>query len=131
MPIYEYKCDNCSSIIERLQKISAPPLIRCPECDRDSLRKLISAVAFKLKGTGWYETDFKDRKQKSTTNAGEPSSNANNSSGSNDKSAKKSNQVEQKSASGNQEPKKPSQEKSGDKSAVRQDKNSVASKDKI
>lgn len=64
MPIYEYKCDNCDHRMEKLQKISDDPIKTCPECNEDGLRKLVSAAAFKLKGTGWYETDFKDKKPK-------------------------------------------------------------------
>jgi len=67
VPIYEYKCDNCAHYMEILQKISDAPLTQCPECKSDALRKLISAAAFKLKGTGWYETDFKDKKAKHET----------------------------------------------------------------
>ena len=61
MPIYEYECQACGHKFEALQKMSAPPLLRCPVCDKDSLKKLISAAAFKLKGSGWYETDFKNK----------------------------------------------------------------------
>lgn len=64
MPIYEYKCENCDHRMEKLQKISDEPAKTCPECGEDGLRKLVSAAAFKLKGTGWYETDFKDKKPK-------------------------------------------------------------------
>ena len=60
MPIYEYKCDQCGHHLEALQKISEGPLIYCPECGDAALRKQVSAAAFRLKGTGWYETDFKD-----------------------------------------------------------------------
>lgn len=62
MPIYEYKCESCEETIEKLQKISDEPLVTCPKCKKDSLKKQISATSFKLKGTGWYETDFKDKK---------------------------------------------------------------------
>lgn len=61
MPIYEYQCNNCGHHLETIQKMSDDPLTDCPECDTSSLRKLVSAAAFKLKGTGWYETDFKDK----------------------------------------------------------------------
>ncbi len=61
MPIYEYQCEACGHQLEALQKMSAAPLLRCPICDKDSLKKLISAAAFKLKGSGWYETDFKNK----------------------------------------------------------------------
>ncbi len=59
MPIYEYRCQSCGHELEKLQKISDPPLIDCPECAQPALSKLISAAAFRLKGSGWYETDFK------------------------------------------------------------------------
>lgn len=61
MPIYEYQCNNCGHHLEAIQKMSDVPLTDCPECDTTSLRKLVSAAAFKLKGTGWYETDFKNK----------------------------------------------------------------------
>ncbi len=50
--------------MEKLQKMSDDPLKDCPECEEPALRKLVSAAAFKLKGTGWYETDFKDNSKK-------------------------------------------------------------------
>ena len=60
MPIYEYACASCDHHLEALQKISEDPLIFCPECGEESLRKMVSAAAFVLKGSGWYETDFKN-----------------------------------------------------------------------
>ena len=68
MPIYEYKCELCGHQLEMLQKISDEPAKTCPACGGDGLRKLVSAAAFKLKGTGWYETDFKDKKTKKDDN---------------------------------------------------------------
>jgi putative FmdB family regulatory protein len=62
MPIYEYQCKNCGYRLEKLQKVSDAPLTECPECHQDKLAKLISAAGFKLTGTGWYETDFKNKK---------------------------------------------------------------------
>ncbi len=59
MPIYEYQCRACEHEFETIQKISEPVLTQCPECGKDQLHKKISAVAFRLKGGGWYETDFK------------------------------------------------------------------------
>ena len=59
MPIYEYRCQECGHELEALQKISAEPLKDCPDCGAPALKKKISAVAFRLKGSGWYETDFK------------------------------------------------------------------------
>jgi putative FmdB family regulatory protein len=71
MPIYEYRCEKCGHEVERMQKISEPPLIDCPECGEPALRKLISAAAFRLKGGGWYETDFKKSNQKNLHDSGE------------------------------------------------------------
>ncbi|RFF29051.1 FmdB family zinc ribbon protein [Wenzhouxiangella sediminis] len=59
MPIYEYRCQACGHELEKLQKISDQPLVDCPECGKPTLTKLISAAGFRLKGGGWYETDFK------------------------------------------------------------------------
>jgi putative FmdB family regulatory protein len=64
MPIYEYKCQNCGYIFEQLQKVTDDPLRVCPECGKEQLVKLVSNTSFQLKGTGWYETDFKDKKPK-------------------------------------------------------------------
>ncbi|MDX1625779.1 MAG: zinc ribbon domain-containing protein [Wenzhouxiangellaceae bacterium] len=64
MPIYEYHCRSCDQRVEKLQKMSDPPLKTCPECGEDALSKLVSAAGFRLKGGGWYETDFKkDRRR--------------------------------------------------------------------
>jgi putative FmdB family regulatory protein len=62
MPFYEYQCQACGSQVEVLQKISEPPLRKCPECGKSKLTKLVSAPVFRLKGGGWYETDFKSDK---------------------------------------------------------------------
>src|SRR5690554_4964812 len=59
MPIYEYRCESCAEKLEKIQKVSDPALTRCPACNKDSLVKLVSASAFRLSGTGWYETYFK------------------------------------------------------------------------
>lgn len=59
MPIYEYQCQACQHQLETLQKISDEPLRDCPACNESALKKLVSASAFRLKGGGWYETDFK------------------------------------------------------------------------
>jgi putative FmdB family regulatory protein len=59
MPIYGYTCNSCEHSFDALQKISDPKLVDCPECGEPSLRKLLSAPKFRLKGKGWYETDFK------------------------------------------------------------------------
>lgn len=62
MPIYEYRCTDCGHELEALQKISDPKLTTCPACGKESLTKLVSASAFVLKGSGWYVTDFRDKK---------------------------------------------------------------------
>ena len=64
MPIYEYVCSDCGHALEALQKISDAPLQVCPACEKDSLKKKISAPGFRLSGSGWYETDFKSKNQK-------------------------------------------------------------------
>lgn len=59
MPIYEYACKECGHTLDALQKVADAPLTECPECGKPALRRLISAPRFRLKGEGWYETDFK------------------------------------------------------------------------
>ena len=66
MPIYEYRCESCGHEMEVIQKMADDPLTECPECAKPTLKKLISAGGFILKGTGWYETDFKGSKNKPT-----------------------------------------------------------------
>jgi len=63
MPIYEYACTDCGHELEILQKMNDLPLEQCPACNQNTLKKQISAAAFHLKGTGWYETDFKGKKK--------------------------------------------------------------------
>jgi putative FmdB family regulatory protein len=64
MPIYEYQCEACDHKMEKLQKLSDEPLKVCPICNELRLNKLVSAAGFRLKGEGWYETDFKTGKKK-------------------------------------------------------------------
>lgn len=64
MPIYEYACGNCEHTLDALQKMSDDPLRDCPECGEAQLKRLISAPRFRLKGSGWYETDFKKDNQR-------------------------------------------------------------------
>ena len=97
MPIYEYVCDNCRHEMEAFQKLSEEPLRTCPQCNTESLRKKVSAAGFRLKGGGWYETDFKSGKKKNVagdkstgddkSSASESASKSGDSSGSGDKSA--------------------------------------------
>ncbi len=63
MPFYEYECSSCKFYSEVMQKITDPPLRKCPSCGKNTLKKLVSAPNFRLKGGGWYETDFKSDKE--------------------------------------------------------------------
>lgn len=64
MPIYEYVCESCGHHLEVLQKMDEALLVDCPTCNQPKLKKKISAPNFRLKGKGWYETDFKDKNQR-------------------------------------------------------------------
>ncbi len=83
MPIYEYQCKACLEQLEVLQKISDAPLQDCPACGKPALKKKVSAAAFRLKGAGWYETDFKtgDKKNLAGADGKAPSSDGGDSSG--------------------------------------------------
>src|SRR3954468_11826678 len=70
MPFYEYECSNCKFYTEVMQKISDTPLTKCPSCGKKALKKLVSAPNFRLKGGGWYETDFKGDKENKRNLAG-------------------------------------------------------------
>jgi putative FmdB family regulatory protein len=71
MPFYEYQCSRCGHHHEELQKVTDKPLRKCPECGRLTLKRLMSAPVFRLKGGGWYETDFKSDKEGKRNIAGE------------------------------------------------------------
>ena len=75
MPIYEYLCKSCGHELDALQKMSDAPLTDCPDCGAPELKRKISAPRFRLKGSGWYETDFKsdkDKKRNLADDAGKP-----------------------------------------------------------
>jgi putative FmdB family regulatory protein len=77
MPIYEYQCRACGHAFETMQRVSEGPLEDCPACGQPELAKLVSAAGFRLKGGGWYETDFKggnEKKRNLVGNGGEPKS---------------------------------------------------------
>jgi putative FmdB family regulatory protein len=59
MPIYEFECPSCAHRFERLQKVSDADPKDCPECGKQGVRRRLTAPAFRLSGSGWYETDFK------------------------------------------------------------------------
>ncbi len=69
MPIYEYQCNACEHRFEKLQKMSDKPIRDCPECSQADVKKLVSAAGFRLKGSGWYETDFKTGNKKNLADA--------------------------------------------------------------
>lgn len=72
MPIYGYLCQNCEHTLDALQKVADEPLVDCPQCGKPELRRQLSAPRFRLKGSGWYETDFKKDKQRNLAGAAEP-----------------------------------------------------------
>ncbi|MFM1896820.1 MAG: hypothetical protein RLZZ385_1894 [Pseudomonadota bacterium] len=75
MPIYEYQCAACGHRLEAIQKFSDAPLTQCPNCEQSQLRKLVSAPSFRLKGGGWYETDFKQSGRKHLADSGDGAGN--------------------------------------------------------
>jgi len=69
VPIYEYACRSCEHQFETIQKATEEPLSDCPACGESELRKLLSAPVFRLKGSGWYETDFKTGDKRNVTDS--------------------------------------------------------------
>jgi putative FmdB family regulatory protein len=102
MPIYEYQCQACGKQLEALQKLSDAPLQDCPDCSEPSLKKKVSAAAFRLKGGGWYETDFKTGNKKNLASGSDSAG----SSGSTDKSTPPDSGQSKKSESNKSERKK-------------------------
>jgi putative FmdB family regulatory protein len=86
MPIYEYRCADCGHRLEALQRLADTPLLVCPACGKESLVKLMSAVGFQLKGSGWYATDFKHSGSKPAEKSAAKSDAANEGSSSGEKS---------------------------------------------
>jgi putative FmdB family regulatory protein len=76
MPFYEYQCKNCGHELEAMQKVSDSPLKKCPDCGKPQLVRLMSAPVFRLKGAGWYETDFKGDKDNQRNLADRPEADA-------------------------------------------------------
>jgi putative FmdB family regulatory protein len=72
MPFYEYQCKSCGHELEAMQKVSDTPLKKCPHCGKSQLQRLMSAPVFRLKGGGWYETDFKGDKDNQRNLADRP-----------------------------------------------------------
>ena len=89
MPIYEYACGACEHRFETIQRASEEPLKDCPACGASALKKLLSAPVFRLKGGGWYETDFKTGNKKNISGSDESkghNGDSSNDSGSSEKS---------------------------------------------
>ncbi len=76
MPFYEYQCNSCGHTLEAMQKITDAPLKKCPHCGKPQLQKLMSAPVFRLKGGGWYETDFKSDQDNKRNLADRPEADA-------------------------------------------------------
>ena len=76
MPIYEYRCDSCGHETEIMHKMSETPKPTCPGCGEEALKKQTSAAGFRLKGSGWYETDFKSGSKKNLADSGDKGSSA-------------------------------------------------------
>lgn len=70
MPLYEYRCETCQKTFEVIQKFSDNPLSQCPDCGK-SVEKLMSLGSFQLKGSGWYNTDYKKSSAPSSSTAAE------------------------------------------------------------
>ncbi|MGD2166634.1 MAG: zinc ribbon domain-containing protein [Gammaproteobacteria bacterium] len=113
MPIYEYRCKACEHETEALQKMDDKPLRKCPQCGRMQLQRLISAPSFRLKGAGWYETDFKSEKENKRNIAGDAAEKSDTDKPSDKKTDKKEGS---KGASSTAEPGKKSEPRSDDKS---------------
>ncbi|MFT4714098.1 MAG: putative FmdB family regulatory protein [Candidatus Azotimanducaceae bacterium] len=104
MPIYEYQCGACEHKLEKIQKMSDDQLVDCPLCHKPKLKKLVSAAAFRLKGKGWYETDFKTGSKKNVAeSSSSPSSSdsGKSESGGSSKSESKSSSSDSSKSSGN------------------------------
>jgi putative FmdB family regulatory protein len=87
MPIYEFECMRCGNRFERLQKLADPDPSSCPECGQASVRRRLNAPAFRLAGSGWYETDFKKEgdKKRNLADKGDGKATAPSAANSNDK----------------------------------------------
>src|SRR5262245_23537037 len=107
MPIYEYKCESCSAVTERLQKMSDPPLKKCPKCG-GKVEKIISRTSFQLKGSGWYVTDY-------GKGTGGAAGTAKKKKSSDESSGSKSESAKESSSSSSESPAKPRAKKASSK----------------
>jgi putative FmdB family regulatory protein len=104
MPIYEYRCQSCGHELEKLQRMSDAALTDCPECGKSELKRLVSAAAFRLKGGGWYETDFKKSNQRNLVDSGSEKSSSSDKSSGGDKSTVSSSAAETKKSDSGSKP---------------------------
>jgi len=117
MPIYEYRCESCGEELEKLQRMSDDKLVDCPACGQPALKRLVSAAAFRLKGSGWYETDFKkDNKRNLHDSSSESASKSASNSKSTDSDGKKT--EKSSSAGSDKKPAAKSAVKTGNSSAA-------------
>lgn len=119
MPIYEYQCDDCNHALDALQKVNDKPLVDCPECGKNTLRRLISAPNFRLKGEGWYETDFKKENRKNVVGKED------------DKSEKKEDEKSEKKEDNKSEKKEDDKSEKKESSKSDNDSDKTKKKDKI
>lgn len=117
MPFYEYLCGACEHELEALQKISEEPLVFCPECGEKTLKKQISKAAFRLKGSGWYETDFKDSGKKKSADSSDTSKSSGKDSGTDSKSNSGQSNSDKGKASDSSDSKSSSSKESSSKSS--------------
>jgi putative FmdB family regulatory protein len=104
VPIYEYRCESCDHRLEKLQKMSEGDLVDCPECERPALKRLISAAAFRLKGSGWYETDFKKDNKRNLDESSHSSASSNGTPGKSSDSSSSKNAEKPASAASENKP---------------------------
>ena len=124
MPIYEYECNACGEQHEFIQKFSEGPKRKCPACGKSRLRKLMSAAAFHLKGSGWYVTDFRDGDKKKPADGEDSAKSAG------DTSSESAANSESTSQSGDKSSDKPQKKASEGKSESKSDSKSPAKKEK-
>jgi len=113
MPIYEYRCRSCGHELEKLQRLSDPALTNCPACNESELQRLVSAAAFRLKGSGWYETDFKKGGKKNLHDSGDTGSGVSKPGASAAKSTTKSSDTKSASTGSSKGPGKAERKKTG------------------
>jgi putative FmdB family regulatory protein len=130
MPFYEYQCKQCGHHLEAMQKVHDAPLKKCPDCGKSALQRLMSAPVFRLKGAGWYETDFKSDQEGKRNLAEKPEAEPVKDDKKDGKDAKDTKEPAAKEATAKEEPKTAAKPTDGaaDKSAAKPAANAGASK---